>query len=163
LELAIAAVSAAATSAATATSAAVSAATASPTTAITAATAMSAAASAASATFALRASFVDHQCATQELFAVQRSDYLFRFGIVANLGEAKAARLTCKSIAQQRQRIWLHTYFRKQRLQLLFSGLKRKVAHIQFLHGRSPCAFRGEGTPAGLKRQDRSREKPEVH
>src|SRR5271163_2383687 len=112
---------------------------------------MTATATAASAAFALRAGFVDHEGAAHEFLAIQRADNFFRFGVIANLREAEAARLARETIAQQGERIRLHSYLRKQRLQFLFSGLKREVAHVQFLHGHSPCTSRAGGTPARLK------------
>jgi hypothetical protein len=105
----------------------------------TAATSMATTASAASATFALRTRFIYNERAAKEILAVERTDGLLRV-LVFHFGEAKPARLPRKAIAQQRQRIRLHADFREQRLDLLFRGLEREIAHVQFLHGRSPCA-----------------------
>jgi hypothetical protein len=123
-----------------------------------ASTVAAAPASAPASAFSLRARFIDHQRAAQEIFAVQRRDCFFGFRIVADLGEPEAARLARKTVAEQRQGIRLHPGLRKQSCNILFRSLERQVSHIQFLHGESPCApVARAGTTATLKRQDRGR------
>jgi hypothetical protein len=95
---------------------------------------------ASTAALTLRTSFVHDQRAAQEILAIERFDRFVRFGVVAYFGETETARLSRETIAQKRERIRLHTNFRKQRRYLLFRGLERQIAHIQFLHGRSPFA-----------------------
>jgi hypothetical protein len=53
------------------------------------------------AAFTLRASFVNYQCATQKIFAIEGCDCFLGFRIVTNLREAESARLTRETIAQQ--------------------------------------------------------------
>jgi hypothetical protein len=102
---------------------------------------MSATPAATSATLALRTRLIHHQRAAQKFFTVERGNHFFRFPVVANFGEAESSRLPGETVAQQRKRIRLHAYFRKQLLHLLFCGLEREIAHVQFLHGRSPSAL----------------------
>jgi hypothetical protein len=141
IELAIAA-----TSAATTIATASSASAATPSAAMTAASATTASAAVAAtsptraAAFTLRTSFVHDQRAAQKILAVERFDRFICFGVVPNFGETEAARLTRETIAQQRERIRLDTNLRKQCCYLLFRGLEREIAYIQFLHGRSPFA-----------------------
>jgi len=98
---------------------------------------MTTASAATTATFA-RASFIHHQRPAEKIFAIQRSNRLFRFAIITKLGETKSARLTCESIAKQSERIRLESRLCKQRLHLLFRGLEGQIPHIEFLHGRTP-------------------------
>jgi hypothetical protein len=72
-----------------------------------------AASAASAATFALRASFVDHQRPAEKFLSVQSRDGLFSLRVVLDLREAKAARLPGEAIAKQSQRIRLHARFRK--------------------------------------------------
>ena len=137
-------VASAASASVAATASAASAPTAPPSTTVaaaasTSATSVATTASAASATFALRTRFIYDERAAKEILAVERAYGLLRV-LVFHFGEAKPARLPRKAIAQQRQRIRLHADFREQRLDLLLRGLEREIAHVQFLHGRSPCA-----------------------
>jgi hypothetical protein len=137
-------VASAATASVAATASAASAPSTAPTTtgaaaASTTAASMATTASATSATFALRTRFIYNERAAKKILAVERADCLLRV-LVFHFGEAKPTRLPRKAIAQQRQRIRLHADFREQRLDLLFRGLEREIAHVQFLHGRSPCA-----------------------
>jgi hypothetical protein len=90
--------------------------------------------------FPLRASFVDNQSTAEEVLPVQRSDGFFGFRVVTDFSETKASRLPCKTIAKQSQGIWLHSDFGKQCSYLFFRCLERQIAHVQFLHGRSPYA-----------------------
>src|SRR5580700_1402911 len=111
----------------------------------TASATMTSAVASASATttasaLALRTGFIHHQRAAKEILAVQRLNRLFRFRIVSDFREAESARLPGKTIAQKRERIRLHSDFRKQRRYLLFCSLERQISHVQFLHGRSPYA-----------------------
>ena len=106
----------------------------------TASATVAATSAAGTAAFTLRTRFVDDQSAAQKILAVERFDRFVRFGVVANFGETESARLSRETIAQKRERIRLHTNFRKQRRYLLFRGLERQITHIQFLHGRSPFA-----------------------
>lgn len=76
-------------------------------------TTASAATSASTAAFPLRTRFIHHQRASQKILAVQRGDCLFRLGIVVNFREAETPRLSRESIAEQRQRIRLHSDFSK--------------------------------------------------
>jgi len=68
--------------------------------------------------------FIDDERAAHEFLAVERGDGFFGFTIVANLRKTETARLACKAVAKERQRIRLHTGFRKQRLNLLFCSLE---------------------------------------
>lgn len=136
--IASAAVSASATAATTATTAPAAVTTAAaPTTSATVAAATTASST---ATFTLRAGFVDHKSAAEEILAVESGDHFFGFGIVFNFGEAKTARLSCETIAEQGERIRLHADFREKRGYLLFRGFEREIPNVEFLHGRSPCA-----------------------
>jgi hypothetical protein len=137
------AVAAAVTTAITATSAAVataSAATASATAPATVSAAIAAASptTTAASAFSLRTSFIHHQRAAKKVFAVKGRNRLLCCAVVMNFGETETARLSCKTIAKQCERIWLYADFSKQRLHLLFCSLKRQVPNVQFLHGRSP-------------------------
>jgi hypothetical protein len=112
-------------------------------------------------TFTLRPGFVDNECAAEKILAIEGGDSLFSFCIVANFRETEAARLTRETIAKKRERIGLHTDFRKQRRDLLFCGLEREISNVEFLHGRSPCApMQDKGTRARLKEQVRGRGGP---
>jgi hypothetical protein len=110
----------------------------------TATTTLSAAITAASATpsattaFSLRTSFIHYQRAAKEVFAIESCNRLFRCAVVVNLSETETARLSCKTIAEQRQRIRLNADLSEQRLHLLFCCFEREVPNVQFLHGRSP-------------------------
>jgi autotransporter adhesin len=110
----------------------------------TATTTMSAAITAASATpsattaFSLRTSFIHYQRAAKEVFAIESCNRLFRCAVIVNLSETETARLSCKTIAEQRQRIRLNADLSEQRLHLLFCCFEREVPNVQFLHGRSP-------------------------
>jgi hypothetical protein len=95
----------------------------------TAATAMSAAIAASPATtsattFSLRASLIHYQRAAKKVFAVEGCNRLLRCAVIMNLGETEAARLSCETIAEQREGIRLYADFSKQRLHLLFCCLK---------------------------------------
>jgi hypothetical protein len=111
--IAAAAVSTAATTAtpAATTSAATVTASATPTTSAATVTTTTTAASA--ATFTLRAGFVDHKSAAQEILAIESGDHLFGFGVVANFSETKTAWLPRETIAEQGERIGLHADFRE--------------------------------------------------
>jgi RNase P/RNase MRP subunit POP5 len=111
---------------------------------------MAATSSAGAAAFSLRTRFIHNQCAAQKILAVERFNRLVGFAVVANFGETESARLSGKTVAQQRKRIRLHTNFRKKRRYLLFRSLERQITHIQFLHGRSPFAW---GTRPGAKHE----------
>jgi hypothetical protein len=111
---------------------------------------MAATSSAGTAAFTLRTRFIHHQRAAQKILAVERFDGFVCFGVVADFGETEAARLSRETIAQQRERIRLHTNLRKQRRYLLFRGLERQITNIQFLHGRSPFE---SGTCTGAKHE----------
>jgi len=91
----------------------------------TASATMAATSAAGAAAFTLRTSFVHNQRAAQKILAVERFDGFVRFGVVANFGETETARLSRETIAQQRERIRLHTNLRKKRCYLLFRGLER--------------------------------------
>jgi hypothetical protein len=137
------AVAAAVATASAATSAAVataSAATASATAPATVPAAIAAAppTTTASSAFSLRTSFIHHQRAAKKVFAVKGRNRLLCCAVVMNFGETETARLSCKTIAKQCERIRLYADFSKQRLHLLFCSLKRQVPNVQFLHGRSP-------------------------
>jgi hypothetical protein len=137
------AVAAAVTTAIAATSAAVATASAATASATAAPAAVSAAITAAPAAttasaFSLRTSFIHHQRAAKKVFAVKSRNRLLCCAVVMNFGETETARLSCKTIAKQCERIWLYADFSKQRLHLLFCSLKRQVPNVQFLHGRSP-------------------------
>jgi hypothetical protein len=129
---------------ASAITAAIAAASATPVATASAATTVSAAITAASATpsattaFSLRTSFIHYQRAAKEVFAIESCNRLFRCAVVVNLRETEAARLSCKTIAEQRQRIRLNADLSEQRLHLLFCCFEREVPNVQFLHGRSP-------------------------
>jgi hypothetical protein len=110
-ELPVAAVTTTAASP-TATTAASAAVTSAPATASSMTSAVATAA-ATTATFALRACFVDDECAAQKFPPVESRDDLFRFRIVSNFGESETARLARESIAKQRERIRLHARFGK--------------------------------------------------
>jgi len=152
-ELAIAAATSAATTvtaAASSTTAATTSAAVTAASSTTAPTSVASTSPAGTAAFTLGTRFVDHERAAQKILAVERFDRFVRFGVVANFGETETARLSRETIAQKRERIRLHTNFRKQRRYLLFGGLERQITHIQFLHGRSPFA---SGTCAGAKHE----------
>jgi hypothetical protein len=65
------------------------------------------------AAFPLRTRFIDDQSAAEKILAVERFDCFVRFGVVANFGETESTRLSRETIAQKRERIRLHTNFRK--------------------------------------------------
>jgi hypothetical protein len=65
------------------------------------------------ATFTLRAGFIDHQGAAEEILPVESGNDLFGFGIVANFSEAETAWLARETIAKQGERIGLHANFRE--------------------------------------------------
>jgi hypothetical protein len=78
------------------------------TAASTAPTAVSAAITASPATsstaaFSLRTSFVHDQRAAKKVFAVESCNRLLRCAVVVNLSETETARLSCKTIAEQRE------------------------------------------------------------
>jgi hypothetical protein len=126
----------AAASAAVATTAAAASATAPAT--VSAAIAAASATTTAASAFSLRTSFIHHQRAAKKVFAVEGCDRLLCCAVVMNFGETETARLSCKTIAKECERIRLYADFSKQRLHLLFCGLKREIPNVQFLHGRSP-------------------------
>jgi hypothetical protein len=64
---------------------------------------MAATSSAGAATFTLRARFVYHERAAQKILAVERFDGFVRLGVVANFSKTETARLSCETIAQQRE------------------------------------------------------------
>jgi hypothetical protein len=66
---------------------------------------MTSAPAAGPAAFALRAGFVDNQRSAEKILAVERGDCFFRFLVVADFGEAEAARLPGEPVAEQRERI----------------------------------------------------------
>jgi hypothetical protein len=101
---------------------------------------MTAAPATSAATFSLRTRFVDDQRAAEELLSIEGRDDLFGFRVIANLGEAEAARLAGKTVSKQGERIGLDAYFGKQCSYVFLCGLERQIAHVQFLHGTSPCA-----------------------
>jgi autotransporter adhesin len=139
--LAVASAITAAIAAASATPVATaSAATASPTATTTVSAAITAASATPSATtaFSLRTSFIHYQRAAKEVFAIESCNRLFRCAVVVNLSETETTRLSCKTIAEQRQRIRLNADLSEQRLHLLFCCFEREVPNVQFLHGRSP-------------------------
>jgi len=88
----------------------------------------------------LWARLIHHERPAEEILAVERRDCLFRFGVVANFRESEASRLTRESIAEQHQRIRLHSDFREKPRHLVFRSFERQISHVQFLHGRLPCA-----------------------
>jgi hypothetical protein len=90
--------------------------------------------------FTLRACFVNDECPAEKFPPVESCNDFFRFGIVPNLGKSETAGLARETIAKERERIWLHARLREQRCYIFFSGLKRQVTHVQFLHRPSPCA-----------------------
>jgi hypothetical protein len=67
--------------------------------------------SAGAAAFTLRTRFIHDQRSAQKILAVERFDGFVRLGVVANFSETETARLTRKTIAQQRERIRLHANF----------------------------------------------------
>jgi hypothetical protein len=93
----------------------------------------------AASAFPLGMRFVDNECTSKEVLAVEGCDDFFRFRIISDFGKPEPARLPRESIPQQRERIRLHADFRKQRLYLLFRSFERQIAHVQFLHGGAPC------------------------
>jgi len=122
---------------ASAVAAAIPAASTAPATVATASTASAPAASAVSATitaspattpaataFSLRASLIHYQRTAKKVFAVEGCNRLLRCAVVMNLGETEAARLSCETIAEQREGIGLYADFSKQRLHLLFCRFK---------------------------------------
>jgi hypothetical protein len=99
--IAAATISAASTTATTTTAAtATSAVTTAAATTASAAVTATAATSASAATFTLWASFVDYQCAAEEILAVESGDDLFGFGVVANFSETEAAWLPRETVAK---------------------------------------------------------------
>ena len=68
---------------------------------------------ASSAAFPLRTRFIHHQRTSQKILAVQPGNRLFRLCIIVNFSEAETSRLARETIAEQRQRIGLHSDFRK--------------------------------------------------
>jgi len=110
--IAAAAVSAAATTATTTAATTASTVTTAPATPASAAVAATTT-PAPTATFTLRAGFVDHQSAAEEILAVESGDHLFGFGVVANFSETKTAWLSRETVAKQSERIGLHADFRE--------------------------------------------------
>jgi hypothetical protein len=78
-----------------------------------------------SSAFALRTRFVHNQGPTEKFLPVQCRNGLFCFRVILDLRKAKPARLAGEAIAKKGERIGLHTSFGKQRLDFLFSSLKR--------------------------------------
>jgi len=111
--------------AATPSTAAAPATTAVASTSTAASTAMPTAPTAASATFPLRTRFVDDKRSAQEFFSVESRDDFFGFRVIPNLCKAKASRLARKTVPKQRERVWLHADFRKQRPYLFLRSLER--------------------------------------
>jgi hypothetical protein len=91
-------------------------------------------ATATAATLALRASFVDHNFAALEILAVQSGDSLFGFAVLIDLNESETSKLAGEAISNKRDSSRRDPVFREQRLHIFFRRLKRKIAHIQFLH-----------------------------
>jgi hypothetical protein len=83
------------------------------------------AASSAAAAFLLGARLVDDQGSTKELFPVECGDHFFCFGVVANLGKAKATRLAGEAVAKQGKRIRLDARFGKQRRDFVLGSFER--------------------------------------
>jgi hypothetical protein len=148
LPVAPAATTAAASAAASAATTTAVAAT--PTAATTAARSSSAAPAATA--FTLRTGFVYDDLATLKIFAVQRGYRFFRFAVVGNLYESETSRLAREPIPNQRYRSRRDTIFGEQSLNVFFRGLKRKIAHIQFLHWLLLRPL-GRNAYARLKRQ----------
>jgi hypothetical protein len=73
------------------------------TTAVSAAITASPAAPSAATAFSLRTSFIYYQRAAKKVFAVESCNRLLCCAVVVNLGETEAARLSCKTIAEQRE------------------------------------------------------------
>jgi len=87
----------------------------------------------------LRTRLIHDKGTPHEILPVQRCNCFFGFRIVLDFRKTKPARLSSESVAKKSQIIRLHSHFREQSMHLLFRGLKREIAHVQFLHGRSPC------------------------
>jgi hypothetical protein len=73
------------------------------TTTVSAAITASPATPSATTAFSLRTSFVHYQRAAKKVFAVESCNRLLRCAVVVNLSETEAARLPCKTIAEQRE------------------------------------------------------------
>jgi hypothetical protein len=104
------------------------------------------------ATFTLRASLVHHNFAALEILAVQSGDGFFRFAVLIDLNESETSKLAGEAISNKRDSSRRDPVLREQRLHILFRRLKRKIAHIQFLHWLL-LRPRGRTKYAKLKRQ----------
>jgi hypothetical protein len=91
-------------------------------------------AASATTTFTLRARFVHNERATHEIPSVESRNRFFSLPVVPDFCKSEPPGLAGETISQQSKIIWLHTCFRKQRRYLIFRGLERKVAHVQFFH-----------------------------
>jgi hypothetical protein len=100
----------------------------------TTAASRSAPATATAATFSLRPSFVHYDFAALEIFAIQRGDSLFSFAVLIDLNESEASKLAGEAISNECDSPRRDPVLREQRLHIFFRRLKRKIAHIQFLH-----------------------------
>jgi uncharacterized C2H2 Zn-finger protein len=120
--------------------------------ATTTAASRAAPATATAATFTLRASLVHHNFAALEILAVQRSDGFFRFAVLIDLNKSETSKLAGEAISNKRDSSRRDPVLREQRLHILFRRLKRKIAHIQFLHWLL-LRPRGRTKYARLKRQ----------
>jgi hypothetical protein len=105
LAVASAVTAAIAASPTTTTVATASAATASSTAPATVSAAITASPATSSATtaFSLRTSFIHYKRAAKEVFAVEGCNRFLRCAVVMNLGETETARLSSKTIAEQRE------------------------------------------------------------
>jgi hypothetical protein len=124
---------AAATAASTATATTTSAATAASTAAIP-----SAATTTSASAFTRRTRLIHDHVAAHEILAVQRLNRAVCIFIIRHFNETETARLPRKTIPHQSYIRRRNSRLRKPVSHILFSSLKRQIAHVQFFHERTP-------------------------
>jgi hypothetical protein len=82
--------------------------------------------------------FVHHECSPHQLASVTRLRSLHGNRIVIDLYEAKPARLTAKTVAQNIDTIDMNTGLCKERLDVRFSRFVGQVPHEELSHSISP-------------------------
>ncbi|MGB6430098.1 MAG: hypothetical protein WBF06_05900, partial [Candidatus Acidiferrales bacterium] len=89
---------------------------------------------AASTAISRRTRFVNHDASSLELLPVQRLDGAQGLFIVLNFYEAEATRLAREAVADQHDAGRSYSGLREPFSDFFFSGLKRKIPDIEFLH-----------------------------
>jgi len=98
-------------------------------------------AAATTATFATRASFVDGYGATEEVLAVEFLDGAESFVVIVDFDETKTTQLVGVTVTDETDVVDLKPGLREKILQVLLTGLEGQVAHVKFLHRRTPLTL----------------------